>query len=223
MVNYKLGYVEKKEIKVVMENLKQIEKIDEFTSSFKDEDTLKVYLYQKGLLKYEELKKNLKVVWTYSNETKKLPIVYEDMKKYLDEFYLRAKYMMLSNNVDFLEKIARHYSIASEKFNPQGVNVSTIRRYISDVRVSGRTFEDKYLSSALNDMFIKVITKLDTKTGELKDNYRGLRDLALFVYNYENKLSNDKQNEQVKQTFVTPKVKTKKLPNPNQLTFDDLK
>ena len=49
-------------------------------------------------------------------------------------------------------------------------------------------------------MWNKAIFKLiDKETGEVKINYRGLRDLGLFLYKYQNNLEQVKDNNQTKE------------------------
>jgi len=142
------------------------------------------------------------------------------MKIYLDIAYLRAKMMSLSNNIEFLEKLARHYSIGSDKFNPQGVNVSDIRMYISDVRRGNDFFYPESLDFAINDMWEKAVFKPVVRTtGEIKQNYRGSRDLGMFLYKYEKSLE---KKEQIQETKVEAKEDHPLEPEWEQITLFDL-
>lgn len=220
MVSYKIGVHNRKEARVVdldkITVIKSLDKLDELTSTFKSEEELKVYLFNQELISSQEINKNLSIMYKMNNKVKKLPIIYQDMKKYLDIVYLRAKMMSAANNIELLEKLARHYSIGSEKFNPQGVNVSDIRMYISDVRSNGgNLFYSRGLEIALNDMFQKAVLKApDKKTGEVKENYRGLRDLAMFFYKYEK----DLEKKETKQEEVKKEVE----PEWQQMTMMEL-
>lgn len=204
MVNYKLGISKNKESRIIdldrVVKLKRLEKLDEFTSSLNSEEELKLYLFKQGLITKEELSHNITVMYKYSNKVKKLPIIYKDMTKYLDLDHLRYDLMSLSYDIEFLEKLARHYSIGSDKFNPQGINVNAIRYYISEVRVrQDNEFSRKKVDTAINDLYIKAVYKLDKGTGELKFNYRGVRDLATFIYKYKKSLEKEerKKEEQI--------------------------
>lgn len=210
MVSYKIGVHNRKEARIVdldkITIIKSLDKLDELTSTFRSEEELKVYLFNQELISSPEINKNLSIMYKMNNKVKKLPIIYQDMKKYLDMIYLRAKLMSAANNIELLEKLARHYSIGSEKFNPQGVNVSDIRMYISDVRSNGgNLFYSRGLEVALNDMFQKAVLKApDKKTGEVKENYRGLRDLAMFFYKYEKELEKKEAKQEEVQNAVEP-------------------
>ena len=194
MVNYKLGVVGRKEGRVIdldsILKLKKLDDLDEFTSAFKNEEELKYYLFNQELISNEEMNKSFKVLYKYNGKVKKLPIVYNDMKKYLnDTWYLKYSLQALSSDVEFLEKLANHYSLGDATYNPQGLNVSDIRTYLSEVRKNnGEVFYSKFLEVALDDLLMKAVFKLDTKTGEAKENYRGQRDLAILVYKYYKKL-----------------------------------
>lgn len=206
MVNYKIGISNRKESRVVdldsIIKIKDLKNLDQLTSTFKSEDELKLYLFNQGLISKDELRQNVSVMYKYRGKVKKLPIIYQDMKKYFDIDYLKYTLMGLSNNIEFLEKLARHYSIGNEKHNPQGLNVSDIRRYISDVRVNkGQTFYSKMLELAIDDLWKKAVFKLvDRSTGEIKENYRGTRDLAMFIYKFKKHLE-EKVSVEIKEEF----------------------
>ena len=199
MVNYRLGIFNKYDVKEI--NLKEIcdvkglDKLDRFTCNFRCEEELKIYLVSKLLMYNEDINKKMHIMYKNCGTIKKLPVFYNDMKKYLDECYLRSKLMQFSKDINFLEKLARHYSLGSDKFNLQGVNVHDIRYYIAEVRLSGgEPFESNRLRHALDDLFIKALYSIVNKeTGEVKENYRGRRDLALFIYKYESELKKQKE------------------------------
>lgn len=194
MARYKIGIFSKKEGRVIdldsIVKLKDLESLDKFTTTFEDETQFKIYLLNLGLINNEELNKNLNVMYKYNGKVKKIKVFYDDMKKYLDFEYLRHELKKLSGNVEFLEKLANFYHNGSTKFNKQGTNVNDIRIYLSDVRRNGgETFNPEILQMlevAIDDLFRKAVFTLpDPKTGEVKDDYRGLRDLAYFIYKFE--------------------------------------
>ena len=160
--------------------LKDLKSIDKFTTSLNNEEELKMYLFNQGLIESAEINKKLYVMYKMNGEVKKLPITYSDMIKYLDEEYLRANLKVLAgSDIEFLEKLARHFSIGSDKFNPQGLNVQDIRVYISDVRKNdGKHFYSKALEVAIDDLFYKATFKLD-QTELLISNEMDLSDKSL--------------------------------------------
>lgn len=225
MVSYKIGIYNRKEARIIdldkITKIKSLDKLDELTSTFNSEEELKTYLFNQELISLDEMKKNLSIMYKNNGKVKKLPIVYQDMKKYLDIVYLKAKMMSASQDIELLEKLARHYSIGSDKFNPQGVNVSDIRMYISDFRSNGeKHFYSRALELALDDMWQKAVFKLvDKKTGEVKENYRGSRDLGMFLYKYEKTLEKKAEKQETK-----VEVKNEKVTEPEwvQSTFFDI-
>lgn len=207
MVIYKLGIFNKKEGRVIeLDNEKGLENLDIETLKYNSEDELKLYLYNKELISKEEIKYSLSIMYKNKGKINKLPVLYKDMTKYLDIVQLRYELKSLSNDIVFLEKLARHYSIGSGKFNPQGLNVSDIRRYIGDVRTNGgHNFYSRMLEEAINDLYKKAIFKeINKENGEVKFNYRGLRDLGLFIYKYKNKLENkiEKEEKNTKEEWI---------------------
>lgn len=210
MVSYKIGVHNRKEARIIdldkITKIKSLDKLDELTSTFRSEEELKIYLFNQELINSGEINKNLSVMYKMNNKVKKLPIIYQDMKKYLDIVYLKAKMMSTSKDINLLEKLARHYSIGSDKYNPQGVNVADIRMYISDVRSNGgNLFYSKGLEIALNDMFQKAVLRSpDKKTGEVKENYRGLRDLGMFFYKHDKDLEKKETKQEETQKIDEP-------------------
>lgn len=199
MVNYKIGVTRKKESRIIdfdkKLDLKKIDNLDKLTTEFNNEEELKKYLLEQGLINLDELTDSLSIMYRFKGKVKKLPIFYKDMKKYLDPAYLKYQILSLSNNIEFLEKLARYCSIGSDIYNPQGTNVLDIRWYINSVRGNGGNhFDSKQLSIALEDLCIKEIYKINKETGEAKINYRGLRDLANFVYKFKSDLDKRQEN-----------------------------
>ena len=237
MVSYKIGIYNRKEARIIdldkITKIKGLDKLDELTSAFRSEEELKTYLFNQELISLDEMKKSLSIMYQYRGKVKKLPIIYQDMKKYLDIVYLKAKMMAAAQDIELLEKLSRHFSIGSDKFNPQGVNVYDIRMYISDFRSNGeKHFDSKSLQLALDDMWKKAVFKLtdkvgdivDKKTGEVKENYRGSRDLGMFLYKHEKTLEK-KQEAAVEikpEVKVEPKKETLVEPEWEQTTLFDL-
>jgi len=215
MARYKLGIFNKKEGRVInldsIIKLKDLISLDQFTVAFNNESELKIYLFNQGLITNEELKQNISLMYRYDGKVKKLQIAYKEMEKYLDIEYLRYELKGLSSNIEFLEKLANYYSNGSTKFNKQGVNVEDIRRYLSDVRINGgQTFHSTMLEAAIDDLFEKaIIREKNVQTGEVKEDYRGQRDLAMLIYKYKKGLEK-KQEEQTKtnneSSWVQPSV-----------------
>ena len=196
MVRYYLGTFVKKEAKIFdipelnNSNLETcLQKIDNFTMNFSSEKELIKYLTDRGIYTKGEDKK-LYIIYNYKG-TKKLPVVYNSTKKYTNTEYLRYTLKTMATDITFLEKLANHYDIGKSTYNPQLANVQVLRGYVNDVRFSSdkEPFFSQVIYNALEDIFLKaVLKKVDKKTGEVDINYRGLRDLSLFIKNYFDKL-----------------------------------
>lgn len=200
MARYKLGILDKKregrfiDLDSIIE-IENLEQLDNFTTHFTNESELKIYLFNKGILNAEEANQNIDVLYRYNGKVKKIPVFYKNMEKYLDITQLRYELKGLSNNVEFLEKLANFYTNGSTKFNKQGTNVNDIRIYLSEVRNNNnQTFYSKHLEIAIDDLFEKaILKKRDNQTGEVEIDYRGLRDLALLIYKFKSKQANKEE------------------------------
>ena len=208
MVRYKLGFFVNKEVKIIdldsLKKIKNLQSLDKFTSSFANENELKIYLFNHELLSKLEMKYNVVVTYKNNGREKKIPVVYQDANKLLDVVDLKYKLMSMKSNMQFLEKLADFYSNGSTKYNKQGLNVSDIRTYLSDVRYKREEIHSYLLlENALDALFKKAVFKIDRNTGEVEINYRGMRDLALFIYKFENNLEKNKiKEEQSNETWV---------------------
>ena len=190
MVNYKLGIINNgiKEINLdSLTTIKDLKYLDKLTSSFKSEVELKEFLYRKGIISNNDLKGYIRVVYKYKNSEKMLKVIYRDDFKYLDSEYLRSIIMSLSNDIDFLVQLANHYDNNNIGYL-QKDNVSDIRAYIRSVRLNNnRTYYSSMLYSAINDLFKRATSTYSKDSSEYIENYRTLRDLAIFIINYQNK------------------------------------
>lgn len=175
-----------------------LQTIDKFTMEFTNEEELNLYLLNKGLISSSDVGKPIRVAYNFNGKTNKLPVTYSNMKKCVNDLlYLKATLKSHTTDIKFLEKLANHYSLGSPKYNPQAVNVQDIRCYITDVRSNGgKLFYSNLLDIAINDLFVKAVYNLNNKTGELKINYRGVRDLVIFINRYDvgNGLASEKES-----------------------------
>ena len=202
MVTYKIGICNRKDTRVIeldkIIKIKNLDKLDEFTSNFANQNELKMYLLNQGLIFENEINDYLNIIYKINGEIREIPIIYKKMQKYLDIFYLKNKIIGASQNIDLLEKLTRHYSMGSDKFNPQGVNIRDIKIYLNSVRSNGGNhFYSRSLEIALYDMWEKAVFKPIAKDpDEKKQTYRGTRDLGMFLYKYEKELEEQKMNQE---------------------------
>lgn len=155
-----------------------LEEIDNLTMSFDNEYFFKDALYNKGLIELDDIKKELTIKIKKKDGLEKIRkgLVYGDGTKYFDVYGL--KFILLSKQKDkyFIEKLLSYYR--NSYIN--GINVSKMRYAlnINDLRL---------LNSVLGEFYMKEISKIDNVTGELKINYKNFHDLAMFIYEYEQK------------------------------------
>ena len=203
MPRYHLATIKNKEVKIFdIENIEKCKAeeslvlLDKITMRFTTEEALIKYLIKNKM--YEKgFDKRLNIVYRNKGKDKKLPVLYSNMSKFMDESYLRSIINSLAKDINFLEKFANHYDAGESTYNTQLANVQVLRGYVNDVRFSEskEPFFAQRVYDALNDIIIKAIYKINPKTGEVKLNYRGLRDLALFIKKYTDKLLDIELNE----------------------------
>lgn len=210
MVSYKLSFIDNNgsEYIDIAKKLNSLEEIDKFTQEFRNEYEFMIYLMNKGLLNKEDVHKKIKVIYNFNGE-KSLPVTYSETKKYFDLLFLRSRLLSLGKSDQcFLSKLRNHYDFGNSNYNPQSLNILDIGLYLSDVRRNGgNMFESSSLDAALNDLYKKAVYKKINDDGEVKENYRGIRDLALFIYNYDLKLR-DENIKRIEDSTSLPKVQT---------------
>lgn len=217
MPKYNLGFYKKNDAIIIdlteTLEMESLEDLDNFTSIFKNEKELKIYLAAKGILNPNLSSKNISVIYRHGGVYKKIPVLYLENKKYIDEEFLKNKFTSMSSDLEFLEKLANRMD-ARIKHNIQGTNIASIRAHLINVKNGGDPLETyDMLYSALTDMFYKAITtSLDKKTGEVKISYRGLRDLGLFVAKYDKEI--------IKNINVNESVEIEELGE--QITFEQI-
>lgn len=200
MPRYHLAILKNNKVNILniplIENSKaedSLKTIDSLTSKFIHENGLIEYLKKINI--YKDNNRKVYVIYNYNRETKKLPVVYSDIKKYMEIDYLNSIIQSFSKDIIFIEKIANHFDAGRSTYNPQLANVQVLRGYLNDVRFSEskEPFFAQRVHDALSDILKKAVLKydrennklkVDKKTGEVEINYRGLRDLALFVKKY---------------------------------------
>jgi len=157
-----------------------LDEIDNFTIKFESELSLKRKLYEVGIITLEEITKEINIRRkTKGNlEIVSYGLVYKDIAKYLDEFYLRSKLLELQSDRIFLNKLITHYR-----------NSHSNQEMVAAIRalLLGYYGNDLNMHTALSDFFITEIYDTDYKTGITKIKYKSLHDLAMFIYNYISK------------------------------------
>jgi len=197
-----------------------------FTGMYKNEEELKHFLIQHNLIKEDNFNKNLKITYKYKKQDKTLiyGITYEDDLKFFNEVNIRKFLAENSKNYDLLEVLCNHYRNSYH----QGLNIDTIRAYI---RFSKQyTFENNtdYLDDdkkqqlneyekAINNFVFRELYNFDKKNMSYKENFKGLRDLAMFLSYQIKKQNKQLENENIElvqsQQDTVLKIKSEQCSN----------
>lgn len=180
-----------------------LEELDKFTSNYANELAFRESLLFDGLLDEEEVFKDLSIrMKTKDKKTKEVIYdkvmydpVYNDSKKYLDINYLTYKIKSLSYDYNFLNKLLNHYrnSYVNNRTN------AYIREFMfGNPELNIYNLLDEFIYREIYNY------KLDNETGEYiitSVKYKSLHDLAMFVYNYEHKITLTKEeiNKELKE------------------------
>lgn len=174
-----------------------LNEIDEFTSLFKDECSLKKVLYENGLIELDDITRELSIRTVNNGNLVKVRfgLVYENVKKYLDYCYLRSVLLIFQNDRNFLEKLVFNYRNSYS-------NCGTIALIRDSLNYNYRI--DMY--NALNKFFKNEIFTEEDEYGASSVKYKSLHDLAMFVYNYIHSVDNKsmgitKDDERKKRMF----------------------
>lgn len=231
--------------------------IDKFTSQFNNVDELKNFLAKNNIIDYKHSDKSLRILYNYKKEEKNLKygVVYKDNYKLFD--IKRIKNYLYDNleNYDLLEEMCNQY----EEAYMQEENIDSIRRYIrffsnNDVYFYSMNSEKnqmiKECKEAIDKFVFRITTRYIQNQHKSVENYRPLRDLAMFL-NYQQKLKEQslelerliEEHRNETEEFLTEedyertngmeecesniqknkvKVKTKNINMTGQLTFKDM-
>lgn len=201
-------------------NSYSLEEIDNFTSQFDSEISLKIVLYKAGIITAQDIKKEISIRMKNNGILTKVMYdpVYKETRKYLDDFYLRGKLLELQSDKIFLNKLLNHY-----RRHYKQENIAKIRAAIGEYSDS-----EINIYEALSSLFADIVYDSDYRTGEVKLKYKSLHDLAMFIYNYlyekdkskveieSNKIGKMQQLNILKQS-ISPPVKKRILKKREEL------
>ncbi len=159
----------KRQPKVLM-SFDELKKLDEFTTMFKSEDTLKLYLFGKGMLSKEEMSMTL----NGRIPNKRVQLIYENLKKYLDITFLKNRVFKLFSQPGFIEKLLEIYEDVTIR------DMKEIYNYLGD--------KGNYVGAAR--AMDKFVEKICLNKNSKSVNYENLRNLALFIYDCEQRFKN---------------------------------
>lgn len=180
-----------------------LQAIDAFTTRFNSEEDLKSYLLRhvdSAFLDGTQWSYPYTITYIYGKKIRKLihGIAYKNDAKFLDEFYVLTylRKSIVEVDKDLINRLCNNYS----KHVIQNENIYALRYYVHLLNTGG-AIEIKHPTNAINDFFVKEVYQYDYtnkcykrgQKGELLINYRGLRDLGLFLAKYEKTKSNKKE------------------------------
>ena len=169
-----------------------------FTSTFYNEEDLKFFLVKNNLIELKNMGKELKIVYRHNKKQKTLMygITYKNDYEFFDVNVIKRFLYENQKNYDLLEKLCNHYKNA---YN-QEINLHIIKSYVIFSRNEGIDYDVtnsekeqmiKTYQDAINRFVDKTVTKFDSKKLEVVENYKGLRDLAMFLSYQYKKQQND--------------------------------
>lgn len=222
MVNYKLCIKEGKKFKEIVWNKERyaylnnhaLKDIDDFTSSFLDEVTLKQELIRINALDQDYLTKHLSIRYNIKGHISLMQygLMFKKDKKFLDPIFIKGYLKVMRKDVILLEKLCNHYR--NSYIN--GRNINNIRTYLNHLLNKEITECDiQEINKVIDDFVNKEVYKYDSSTftykvdstGNKLINYKNLHELAMFL-SYDNNI----RLEQLKiyKEQATNKVKVKK-------------
>lgn len=150
--------------------------IDKFTMCYTDEESLRRFLFDNELISFENFGDELKIFYTYKGEVKALNVVYKNFSNYLDSKNLLFRIKKKYKDSKFLKRFYKRYKYIKES--------NIINLYLSDVSANSEVpFYVKLLTDSVITIINQSCTKYNPKTKSYNLYYKGLRDLAMFVYN----------------------------------------
>ncbi len=213
-------------------NLKDIIK---FTGLFKTQEELRTYLSKYKLVKTS---KPFKISYKYGGKQRNLiyGVTYKDDLKFLSERNIKIFLYRNRLNYDLLNNLCNHYD--SSKI--QGGNIFLIRNYLRLLKRNSQVVLDdereivKEFEIAMDEFVRRECYRYDKKNEKYKENFRGIRDLGMFLsreIKKNNKLITDNmidtnefmeyQNDNIEKDINEERYdkKVKKKTYPGQLSF----
>lgn len=186
-------------------NVHNLEDLDKFTTSFENEEKMKLALLMSGVMKPSDASKSLTIKYKNRGSYKTLMYgpAYKEDKKFFDEAYLASYIKSKRRDIIFLEKLCNHY----RNSHVQGGNVAYLRNYINYMRCNALPEDEHLFDRIISDFVIRECFSYDSSTYTYKVDkngnpvfkYKSLHDLGMFVANYERTLLKQKEAEKEKE------------------------
>lgn len=211
--------------------------IIKFTGVFKDAEELKEYLNNYSLIKTN---KPLSIQYRFGGKDKKLNygITYQDDLKFFDVTNIIEFLYQNRTNYELLDKLCSHY----RNSYVNNFNIHAIRNYLMTLKKVQVALDDESeivqeFYTAIHDFVIRECYRYDKKTNKRIPNFKGMRDLAMFLsyrtsqdeniktdnMNNTNEIIEYAKNKQLqeaeKMEIIDENPKTKKKQFPGQMSF----
>ncbi len=194
MVIYKLGIKDRKTFDlssiITIDAKNSLTMIDKFTSNFDSEQDLKKYLLDKKIINNEDYYSKINIIYQNNKVNKTLPVVYSKGSKMINILSVinRLNHLIFDEaNKEFIKELLDYYDYNIEN-NPQAGNMFNLKLILSDLEYFGKdalVFDRKIIEITIQRIVDVAAHKYDKKTKSQKFNYRGLRDLAMIIYKFE--------------------------------------
>ena len=153
-----------------------LEEIDTCLMQYENAYHFRKTLYESGIITLEDITKEITIRRKHNGTLVRVRynLPYKDAAPYFD--IMNLKYILISKTNDrpFIIKLIAYY------------RNSYINNYnISQIKYALTIKDDTLLSKALEEFYLKEVTTVNPKTGEVKINYKSYHDLAMFTYTYD--------------------------------------
>ena len=169
-------------------NDKKLPDIVNFTGFFIEETDLKETLLKLNIIKDSEYNNKLAIIYKYKGEFKKLMygITYKDDLEFFDVNYIKEYIKDREFNTEFLEKLCNRY----RNTYGQEINTNKLYNFINYVRLE--KYDDLLDRDLKEDIEYTIDSLVNREVYNYKNNkrvlnYRGLRDLAMYLAYQKNK------------------------------------
>lgn len=208
----------------------KLKDIDSFTSIFKNDEELKFYLCQKGLIDLDNVNSNLNIIYRYNKADKKVPygLVFNDDLRLFNEQEMKNFLHESIYNFDLLKKLCNRF----DEYYGQEMNIHVLRNHIAlfedgNMQYSLPGSEKEYLinmyKNAINRFVHGIVTKYNNKKKEEVENYRGFRDLAMFLNKRLKEIEEEKMKKIIAQQDLEKAIEEHRNETEEFLTGEDFK
>lgn len=199
MSNYRLGLVNKDLGRVIdldkYLKTKKLKELDSFTSKYENNEKLKIFLYNEGLINSSELNYNLEIFYHSNGKINRIPVIYKPMQDYLSTENIIKSVYELRDDYNFLNKLYYHNKFVSYQYD----TADFLYNFLDGVKKNNgrpQIYYEERLTNTINDMLNRIFKYNPNDTlSEL--NYNSIRKFGIFLYNYKLKLEQQKEKNEI--------------------------